>query len=122
MSSSLVRRAGKVALATSMWALPALAFAVSIDLGLDPLTATGLGTKDIRVTVASIIKVFMGLLGTIAVVIVLIGGFTWMTAAGNEEKVEKAKKMIGAGVIGLAIILAAYSITQFVVGSLLQAT
>lgn len=83
---------------------------------------SGLGTKDIRETIGSIINVFMGLLGTVAVVIILIGGFQWMTAGGNEEKVEKAKKMIGAGVIGLAIILAAYSITRFVVGSLVNAT
>ncbi len=84
--------------------------------------SSGLGTKDIRDTIGSIINVFMGLLGTVAVVIILIGGFQWMTAGGNEEKVEKAKKMIGAGVIGLAVILAAYSITKFVIGSLVNAT
>ncbi|MBI4281377.1 hypothetical protein HY625_00990 [Candidatus Uhrbacteria bacterium] len=90
--------------------------------GIDVLTASGLGSRGLRETVGSIINVFMGLLGTVAIVIILIGGFQWMTAGGNEEKVEKAKQMLGAGVIGLAIILAAYSITRFVIGSLITAT
>lgn len=93
-----------------------------IKKGLNVLTASGLGTKDVRETIASVINVFMGLLGTVAIVIILIGGFQWMVAGGNEEKVDKAKKMLGAGVIGLAIILAAYSITQFVINSLINAT
>ena len=64
----------------------------------------------------------MGLLGIVAVVIVLIGGFTWMTAGGNDEKVGEAKKWIFAGVIGLAIILSAYAIANFVIQNLVTAT
>ena len=82
----------------------------------------GLGTKDLRITVAQIIRVAMGLLGIVAVVIVLIGGFTWMTAGGNEEKVGEAKKWIFAGIIGLAIILSAYAIANFVISKLVEAT
>jgi len=74
------------------------------------------------VTIARIINVFMGLLGIVAVVIILYGGFLWMTAAGNEDRVEKAKKLIVAGIIGLAIILSAYAIARFVVNSLVSAT
>ena len=83
---------------------------------------SGLGNSDIRITIARIIKVMMGLLGIIAVVIILIGGFTWMTAGGNEEKVGEAKKWIFAGIIGLAIILSAYAIATFVVSNLVNAT
>lgn len=92
------------------------------DLGLSYAGSIGLGTKDVRTTVSEIIKVFLGLLGIIAVVIVLMGGFTWMTAGGNEEKVTKAKDMIIAGIIGLAIILAAYAIAGFAINSLVSAT
>jgi hypothetical protein len=46
-------------------------------------------------------------LGVIAVILVLWGGFKWMTAAGNEDGITEAKKLMGAGVIGLVIILAA---------------
>lgn len=116
---------GKI-VAVAMWALPAVALAqttITTDtLGLNYGTVTGLGTRDIRSTIASIINVALGLLGIVAVVIILAGGFRWMTAGGNEENVEKAKKLIIAGVIGLAIILSAYAIARFVVSSLVTAT
>jgi Zn-dependent protease with chaperone function len=81
-----------------------------------------LGQKPLTETIASVINVALGLLGVVAVVIILIGGFMWMTAGGNEEKVGKAKKLLMAGVIGLAIILSAYAIARFVVSSLMTAT
>ena len=107
-----------------MLSLPMAASAATVNLGLTSEVegALGLGTADIRVTIARIINVFMGLLGIIAVVIILYGGFIWMTAAGNEERVDKARKMIVAGVIGLAIILSAYAIARFVVNALVNAT
>jgi hypothetical protein len=51
-----------------------------------------------------------------------MGGFIWMTAGGNEEKVGKAKKMLVAGIIGLIIVVAAYAIARFAVGSIINAT
>ena len=92
------------------------------ELGLGYGELTGLGAKDIRETIASVINVALGFLGIIAVIIILLGGFSWMTSGGNEEKVAKAKKLIIAGVIGLAIILSAYVIAQFVILSLIEAT
>ena len=84
--------------------------------------ALGLGTQDIRTTVASIINVFMGLLGIVAVVIILVGGFQYMIAGGNDEKIKKAKQWIISGIIGLVIILSAYAIATFVVESVMKAT
>lgn len=82
----------------------------------------GLGNTDIRTTAAAIIRVAMGLLGIVAVVIILIGGFYWMTAGGDEGRVETGKKWIFSGIIGLAIILSAYALANFVITSLLEAT
>jgi len=93
--------------------------------GLAPVE-TGLGTtlgnKGLIETITGIIKIGLSLLGIIAVVIILAGGFKWMTAGGNEEKVGEARKMIISGVIGLAIIMSAFAIAQFVIGSLAQQT
>lgn len=83
---------------------------------------TGLGEKDPRETVASVIKIIMGFLGTVAIVIILLGGFKWMIASGNDEKVSEAKKLIASGIIGLVIILSAYAITTFVLNQLINAT
>lgn len=112
---------GLSALASGLLVLPALAVS-NLDLGINYGAYTGLGTKDVRETVSSIINVALGLLGIVAVVIILIGGFEWMTAGGNEEKTGEAKQRIFAGVIGLAIILSAYAIAKFVVSSLTTAT
>jgi len=102
--------------------LPLAAFAGGIDTGINYGTATGLSTRDVREVVARIINVAMGLLGIVAVVIILAGGFLWMTAGGNEEKVEKAKSLIFSGIIGLAIILTSFAIARFVISSLGDAT
>ncbi|MFH1947320.1 MAG: pilin [Candidatus Magasanikbacteria bacterium] len=90
--------------------------------GIGYASDTGLGSEDIRDTISKIINVSLGLLGIVAVVIVLWGGFRWMTAGGNEEKVGEARKIIFSGVIGLAIILSAYAIAKFVLNQLGIAT
>lgn len=102
-------------------ALPALA--QTLDVGIDQVgAATGLGKQDIRSTIGQIINVALGFLGVIAVVVVLVGGFKYMVAGGNTEKVKEAQKWIISGIIGLAIILSAYAISRYVISSLLKAT
>ncbi len=76
---------------------------------------------DVRVTIANLINVALGLLGIVCVVIVIAGGVVWMTSGGEEAKTKKAKGLIFAGVIGLAIILSAYAISNFVITSLVTA-
>jgi len=68
-----------------------------------------------------VIGIVLSVLGVIAVILILYSGFIWMTAAGNTEKIEKAKKILGNAIIGLIIILMAYSITYFVTTKLLEA-
>lgn len=92
------------------------------DLGVDYVAASGLSAQDPRLTVAKIIRIAFGLLGTIAVVLVIYAGFLWMTAAGNQDKIQRAKDILKAAVIGLAIILSAFAITNFIINQLLEAT
>jgi len=104
----------------TLLAMPMAAQAVS--LGFEYTSDINLGTRDIRSTISAIINVLLGFLGVIAVVIILLGGFKWMTAGGGEDKIGEAKKLITAGIIGLIIILAAYAIAQFVIEQLASAT
>ncbi len=62
----------------------------------------------------TIVKIFLSVLGVIFLIMILIGGFNWMTAAGDSGKVEKAIGTIQRGVIGLIILVSAYAITAFV--------
>ncbi len=84
---------------------------------------SGLGLQDDpTVIVARLIRTGLTLLGVIAVVIVMYGGFVWMTAGGNAERVAKAKRILLNGVIGLAIIIMSWAITTFVINALSEAT
>jgi hypothetical protein len=84
--------------------------------------ALGLGNaQDPRIIAASIINVILGFLGLIAVVIVLLGGFKWMTAGGNEDKIGEAKGLLAAGLIGLIIIIASWGISKFVLNLVFEA-
>ncbi len=72
--------------------------------------------------VGMLISVFLGFVGIIFLGLTLYGGLIWMLARGNEQEIEKAKRLIEAAVIGLAIVLAAYAITYFVTSRLLSTT
>lgn len=108
----------------SLLALPMLAMAQA-DYGIQEIQ-TGINNSmtnsDPRTVVGRIITIALGFLGVIAVVIIILAGFKWMTAGGNEDKVSEAKKLMGAGVIGLVIILMAWAIAGFIFNSLNTAT
>jgi len=82
----------------------------------------GLGSADLVDTVSSIIRVALGFLGVIAVVIILLGGFKWMTSQGNDTKLKDAKNLIYAGIVGLVIVLMAYAIASFVITQITTVT
>ncbi|MCB9798954.1 hypothetical protein H6758_04485 [Candidatus Nomurabacteria bacterium] len=83
---------------------------------------TGLGQTDIRETIARIIRVFLGLLGIIAFVLVIYAGYEIMTAGGEEDKVNRGKQILKNAVIGLAIIMSAFAIVSFIISRLSEAT
>ncbi len=68
--------------------------------------------------IGQIIAVFLGLLGVVFLGLIIYAGFKWMTAQGAEEDVKQAKQTIERAVVGLAIVLAAYAISYFVVAAL----
>lgn len=77
----------------------------------------GTGIKPIKldpsVLVIRIINYALGFLGLLAVALVIYAGFLWMTAAGEEDRVEDAQKTLKYALVGLAIILSAYGLTQW---------
>lgn len=77
---------------------------------------------DPAVVVGNVINALLGILGVVFLILVIYAGILWMTAAGNEKQVEKAKDILINGVVGLVIILAAYTITYFVIENLQRVT
>ena len=102
--------------------VPVVTFATGPDLGIEYGANTGLSDTDPRDIASNLIGVVLGFLGILAVIIILIGGFKWMTAGGNEDQVAEARKIIVSGVIGLVIVLASWGIANFVLNAILGAT
>ena len=88
------------------------------DFGVSDVD-TALGGGDIKQVISNIIDIFLGFLGILSTIIILYGGFLWMTAKGVVEQIDKAKKIIINGIIGLIIIMSAYAIASFVLRSLI---
>ena len=107
----------------SLIILPQIVFAQAehiiegLEIIEEPL---GMGTKDLRLIAADLINEAIGLLGILAVLVILYAGMTWMFAGGDDEKIAKAKKITVSGLIGLVIILTSYSLANFVLNSLLN--
>jgi len=104
---------------------PGLASAQTVnDWGYNELASgnINLGTRDLRSTIAGVINIILGFLGVLTTLIILMGGFKWMTSQGNTEKVDEAKKLIGAGIVGLVIVLTSYAISRFVLENIANKT
>jgi hypothetical protein len=110
-------------------ALPVMAQG-PIDPQSDPnilLNQTGLGVgqgepaQRLPIIVGRIIRVALGLLGLIFLILTVYAGFMWMIARGESDKVETAKNTLKNGVIGIIIVLIAYTLTGFIVNAVLKA-
>ena len=100
------------------------------EYALDMLTNTAIKANIISDTnpnaptayqiIGSIINIVLGFLGVVFLALVIFGGITWMTAGGNQEKVQKAKTLVTQAAIGLAIVLFAFLLTNFVVFRIIE--
>jgi len=78
---------------------------------------TGL-EKDLSTSLGTVVKTALSLVGTIFLGLMIYAGILWMTAQGNDYKVQKAKDIIIAAIIGVAVTMSAYAITYFVTARL----
>lgn len=65
--------------------------------------------------IAKIILIILTWVGVLFFVLIVFGGFSWMIAEGNQDKIKKAKGVLLNAIVGLIITLAAYAITSFIV-------
>ncbi len=87
--------------------------------GLDPNSTE---QKSLTVIVGDLLRGLFGLLGAVFLVLIVYGGFLWMTAAGNDENISKAKKIITQAAVGLLVIVIAYALTDFIFDTIINAT
>ena len=80
----------------------------------DQGTITGNNTTNAMGTFQIIVNVIIGLVGLIAVVMIIIGGISFTTSQGDAGKVTKAKNTVLYGIIGLVVAILAFAIVNFV--------
>lgn len=89
----------------------------AVSSGVDDTLGDGAGTDPTAIA-TRIINLVLSFLGLIALVIILTGGFKYMTSQGNSTKTDEAKKIIISGVIGLAIVLASWGVARWIIDTL----
>lgn len=75
------------------------------------------GQTGLRGIVLTIINFFLGFLGLLAVIMVIYGGFLYVSSAGNEENVNKAKKILLYAVLGIVIIIVSFALVNTLLGA-----
>ncbi len=84
------------------------------NLGKASKEAGTSGIDDIGSIAGVAINAALTLVGLFFLMLMVYAGYLWMTARGEADQVEKAKKIIIGALIGLVIVLSAYAITVFV--------
>ncbi|OGY41257.1 MAG: hypothetical protein A2Y67_02250 [Candidatus Buchananbacteria bacterium RBG_13_39_9] len=106
--------------------LPALTSAAGPDFSGQVTTFAGdvgySGTDTLQGRIALIVKALLTLIGIVFLVLIIYGGFQWMTSMGSKDKIDTARKMIVAAAIGLIIVFLAYTISNFVIDALTKTT
>ena len=120
-------------LSSSLVAVIAVTFGVSAvhaqssdalsDLGIFDIGQTlSLPDTDPHAFAVMLINQVLSFLGILALIVFLWGGFLYMFSGGRPEKTERAKAVIVNGIIGLIIIMCAWTVVRFVIESLVDAT
>lgn len=78
-------------------------------------STTASGDK-VNSLVATIINIFSWVVGVISVIMIIYGGFKYITSGGDAGGVTGAKNTILYAIVGLVIVALAQVIVQFVLG------
>lgn len=115
-------------MAVSLW-LPREAKAVNVwgdwfdrTVGQKGFNDVGFGRNDIRTIAANLVNILLGLLGVIAIVLIMYAGFMWMTAGGDPEKIVLARKILVSAAVGLLIVLSSWTLAIYILSRLWLAT
>lgn len=82
--------------------------------GIGTNVNTGLINKEPSSIVGTIINALLGLLGTIFTILIILGGFRWMTSGGNQQKVQEARELLKNAIIGLLAVAISYGAVRLV--------
>lgn len=88
--------------------------------GCNEWGSSNLKKDDLMSTLQVVINVVIGIIGFVAVVMIIMGGISFATSQGDSSKVAKARNTILYGVVGLIVALLAYAIVNFVLTNIFK--
>lgn len=87
-------------------------------LAIDPPDDPGGVPTGLIDAISKISSAILFVIATVAVLFLIIGGFQYITSAGNPDAIEKAKNTILYAVIGILASLLAYAVVQFIISQI----
>ncbi|MBI4435119.1 hypothetical protein HY630_00455 [Candidatus Uhrbacteria bacterium] len=81
-----------------------------------------LGTTNVREVIGRLIQAILGITGSVALLMFVYGGFLWLTSGGVPDRVKKGKEVMKWAVLGLVVIVGAYTIVRAIVSALESGT
>lgn len=88
--------------------------------GLSALNQNSANNNDLMGTINTAINVILGVIGFLAVAMIIVGGISFTTSQGDANKTTKARNTILYGVIGLIVALLAFAIVNFILGNVFK--
>ncbi|OGE84459.1 MAG: hypothetical protein A2846_00960 [Candidatus Doudnabacteria bacterium RIFCSPHIGHO2_01_FULL_49_9] len=108
-------------LATLMLAIVPMVASAQFDPDDISGSASGLpDSADPNEFIVGVIDILLGIVGLVAVLFLIIGGFRYVTSAGNEETAEAGKKTVINAIIGIVIVILAFVIVRVVATAILD--
>ena len=83
--------------------------------GANSANTGGDGTATVNSALKTIVEMLLFAIGAVSVVMIVIGGFKYVTSNGNAESIKSAKNTIMYAVIGIIVALLAYAVVNWVV-------
>ena len=100
---------------------PGLALSQGLKDAAGKLTQVNQGaglSSELDVSVNNVVNAVLYIVGTIFLLLIVYGSFVWIKSAGREGEIDRAKKILITSITGIAVIMAAYGITNYVLAGI----
>jgi type IV secretory pathway VirB2 component (pilin) len=77
-----------------------------------------LGDLTLQQIIGNLVKALLGISGTLALIMIIIGGLRWMTAQGDPEAIKKAKSTLEWAILGLIVAFSSFTLVDFILRAL----
>lgn len=97
---------------------PAVCSADNLFAGIGCLSNGNCTLNDVTTLFVNMARIILGVTGSLALLAFVYGGILFLVSGGSSERVNKAKQILVGASLGVVIVLASYTIIEFVITAL----